>query len=247
MISISIPGTPIAKKRPRFSVRGGKPRTYSDQHTEEGIFLNHVRASLPPGFEPLQGPLSAEFEFWVPRPKSHFGTGRNADRLKPSAPLFPTKKPDIDNLEKFALDCLNALAFVDDQQIVQTHSCKLWSPKRLPGMTVIRLRGMDNFELRHHREFTRWVADNLESCLERNDERGKPAWETEDVSELLRHLDEEIVELRDEIDHPTQDPNRIREEATDVAATAMMIAARLDPDEPGSWTRGRRQHEHDAG
>ena len=34
----------------------------------------------------LDGPVSVTVDFYLPRPKSHYGTGRNAGALKPSAP-----------------------------------------------------------------------------------------------------------------------------------------------------------------
>ena len=43
----------------------------------------------------LDGPVAVEFVFYRQRPKGHFGTGRNAGRLKAWAlRLFPTTKPD---------------------------------------------------------------------------------------------------------------------------------------------------------
>lgn len=35
--------------------------------------------------------------------------------------MFPTKKPDIDNIAKSILDALNKLAYRDDTQVVTLH------------------------------------------------------------------------------------------------------------------------------
>ncbi len=43
MLKIIIPGIPIAKHRPRFARRGKKTTTYSDQETEEGLMLWHIK------------------------------------------------------------------------------------------------------------------------------------------------------------------------------------------------------------
>ena len=40
------------------------------------------------GTEPFTGPLKLEVTFFFPRPKGHFGTGKNAGILKATAPLF---------------------------------------------------------------------------------------------------------------------------------------------------------------
>ncbi len=115
-ITLNIPGVPIAKKRPRFARRGKCTVAYSDQKTEEGRFLWEVRTQH--AGEQLLGALHMELEFVFPRPKSHYGTGRNADILKKSAPIHHIKKPDNDNLQKFVKDCLNGEAYHDDSQIV---------------------------------------------------------------------------------------------------------------------------------
>lgn len=114
-MKIIIPGIPIAKARPRFCRIGKHVRTYDIQATEAGKWLLLARQQIT---EKLTGPLSLDFTFIFPRPKSHFGTGRNSGRLKPSAPLAHTKKPDISNLIKFPEDILNGLAWNDDAQIV---------------------------------------------------------------------------------------------------------------------------------
>ena len=47
------------------------------------------------------------------------------------------KKPDIDNLQKFVLDCLNEIVIRDDSQVVEIRARKVYSMK--PG-TLIRIR-----------------------------------------------------------------------------------------------------------
>ncbi len=37
----------------------------------------------------LEGPVGVEVTLTLPRPKSHYGTGRNATILKPASPLWP--------------------------------------------------------------------------------------------------------------------------------------------------------------
>jgi Holliday junction resolvase RusA-like endonuclease len=46
------------------------------------------------------------------------------------------KKPDLDNLAKFFLDCSNKLLFNDDSQICELRAKKIYSSK--PG-TLVRL------------------------------------------------------------------------------------------------------------
>ena len=72
----------------------------------------------------MSGPLKATIFFKFSRPKSHYGTGKNKGKLKGSAPVYYDKKPDVDNLVKFVLDCLNGLAWDDDAQIVEIDAVK---------------------------------------------------------------------------------------------------------------------------
>lgn len=67
----------------------------------------------------FDGPVVAEFTFYQPRPKGHFGTGRNAGRLKTSAPEFPTVKPDALKLARAVEDALSGVLYRDDAQIVR--------------------------------------------------------------------------------------------------------------------------------
>jgi crossover junction endodeoxyribonuclease RusA len=57
--------------------------------------------------------------FRLKRPKSHYRTGRFADQLRPDAPRYPAKYPDIDKLYRSTLDGLKAgRAFEDDAQVI---------------------------------------------------------------------------------------------------------------------------------
>jgi Holliday junction resolvase RusA-like endonuclease len=71
------------------------------------------------GYMPLlDGPLALELVFYVPRPKGHYGSGRNAHLLRPSAPDFPAVKPDVLKLARAVEDALSSIVYRDDAQIV---------------------------------------------------------------------------------------------------------------------------------
>lgn len=67
---------------------------------------------------PLAGPVASEFIFVLPRPRDHFGSGRNASTLKPSAPEHHTKAPDALKLARSTEDALKGIAWGDDCQVV---------------------------------------------------------------------------------------------------------------------------------
>lgn len=83
--------------------------------------------------EPITGPVALDLEFRFPRPKSHHGTGRNANQLKPSAPRAHTQKPDLDKLARAIGDALAGIAYRDDSQIIQTLARKAWEDDSWPA------------------------------------------------------------------------------------------------------------------
>jgi len=74
--------------------------------------------------EPYWQPVYISLNFASHRPSSHYGTGRNAQTLKPSAPDFPAKVPDIDKLTRAVLDSMTSIVWVDDAQVVRLHATK---------------------------------------------------------------------------------------------------------------------------
>jgi Holliday junction resolvase RusA-like endonuclease len=93
----------------------------------------------------LTGPVRLEVEVYTPRPKSHYGAGRNATRLLPSARAWPTVKPDLTKLLRAIEDALTqASVWIDDTQVViQTASKRYGTPAR----AFIRVTEIDGDEL----------------------------------------------------------------------------------------------------
>lgn len=87
--------------------------------------------------ELVSGPLEVWFTFYVPRPKGHFGTGKNADVLKATAPLYPTVKPDVLKLARAVEDGMTGSVWRDDAQIVAEHIVKLYGE---PARVEIEVR-----------------------------------------------------------------------------------------------------------
>ena len=134
MIQLSIPGEPIGKKRPRFARRGKITVAYNDQQTEEGKFIAQVLAQA--NGQTINGPIEMTMTATKSRPKSHYGTGRNSGKLKPSAPAYPTNKPDLDNILKFVCDCFNEILFKDDAQVVSIQAIKRYGDNPRTEITL---------------------------------------------------------------------------------------------------------------
>lgn len=69
----------------------------------------------------IDGPVRVDIEFIMPRPKGHYGTGRNAGKIKASSPHLHSSIPDKDNLEKAVLDALSATPKVVREKLSPKH------------------------------------------------------------------------------------------------------------------------------
>jgi Holliday junction resolvase RusA-like endonuclease len=96
------------------------------------------------GRQPFTRPCKASLGFYLPRPAGHYGTGRNAGTLRPSAPLWPGVKPDLDKLIRAAFDALTvAGVWRDDALCCGLSAWKAYADTRPVGLvlTVTDLEG----------------------------------------------------------------------------------------------------------
>jgi Holliday junction resolvase RusA-like endonuclease len=77
-----------------------------------------VAAAAMRGAPLLEGPLELAVIFHVPRPKGHYGTGRNAGAVRAAAPTHPTVKPDVTKLLRAVEDAMTGIVWRDDAQVV---------------------------------------------------------------------------------------------------------------------------------
>ena len=68
--------------------------------------------------KPIRGPVTLTLHCFFARPKSHFGTGRNALILKDKAPEFHVQYPDASKLLRAVEDAMTGIVYSDDRQIV---------------------------------------------------------------------------------------------------------------------------------
>ncbi len=88
-----------------------------------------AQAAIGPRWRALDGPVDVSLVFTFPRPNAHYGTGRNAGKLKPSAPRFPAtrRRGDIDKLVRAVLDGITqGGAIADDGLVVMLDAVKLY-------------------------------------------------------------------------------------------------------------------------
>lgn len=86
------------------------------------------------GSKKFEGPIWGHFAFFFPRPRSHYGTGRNAERLKESAPIVHSGPPDLDKLVRAACDALTMSGVIeDDRKFVEILATKKYG---VPGALI---------------------------------------------------------------------------------------------------------------
>ena len=137
-VLFEVPGIPKGQPRARAFARNGMVRMY-DPATAEGwksCIAGEWKSKVAPAFVKLTGPVKIEVDFYFPRPKNHYRTGKHAGELKPGMPAFHTGTPDADNCLKAVMDCLTRLgAWVDAGQVMPS-AMKYYATGREPGATI---------------------------------------------------------------------------------------------------------------
>lgn len=140
MISFDVTGTPAPQgsKRAIPIKRGGVYTGKVSLLESAGDKVKTWRAAVhaeAAKFEQISGPVAVAIDFWMPRPKHHYGTGRNAGTLKPSAPDHPSTKPDADKLVRSTLDALTTSRLIeDDARVIRITATKHYATN--PGATI---------------------------------------------------------------------------------------------------------------
>lgn len=133
MITITIPGVPVAKGRPK-AVRMGKKgiRMYTPTKTAsyEATCRTFAMVAMA-GRAPLRGPLLVTFFLYMPIPSSLSMKKQVELNGKPHV-----KKPDASNIVKAVEDALNGIVWHDDSQIAHLSAQKVYS---LEPRVVVRV------------------------------------------------------------------------------------------------------------
>lgn len=78
------------------------------------------------------GPVQVTMVAFFPRPASHYGTGRNAGVLKPTAPTWHSSAPDADKVARALGDALTQSGLIlDDRLIVAWDISKVYGDPRM--------------------------------------------------------------------------------------------------------------------
>lgn len=133
MIEIILPGQPIPKLRARTFKQNGVYKSLDPQHSDKIATKWRLKERYK-GL-PLTDALEIDLHFYF-RPVE--GCKDKKDKIEQKK--LHTQKPDLDNLEKYILDCCNKILYEDDSQIVKIKSSKQWAEQ---ARTEIRIKKME--------------------------------------------------------------------------------------------------------
>ena len=129
MICLDIYGIPTPQHRPRFSRVGDEVHCHSDQKKIKQSYQWQMKSQFRN--KPIDGPVSIDLIFHMPIPKSISGIKK---KQMINGIMHHMNRPDIDNLQKFILDCLNKIIICDDCQVVEIRAKKVYGER--PGTYV---------------------------------------------------------------------------------------------------------------
>jgi Holliday junction resolvase RusA-like endonuclease len=125
-ISLTIPGPPRGKGRPRFARRGAGVTTYTDAQTAayENLVALAYKAAGGDFHETGTAIVVVHAMYQIPKSVS------KKKRAQMTAwEIHPQTKPDLDNVIKAVLDGLNGVAFRDDAQVTKLIAEKLYDER----------------------------------------------------------------------------------------------------------------------
>jgi Holliday junction resolvase RusA-like endonuclease len=139
LLTLIIPGVPVAKGRPKITSRGGFARAYTPAKTRHYEDMIRCEAANMMGDKPpLDEPIAMVVTAYVVPPKS-MPKQRRLDALE--GIVKPTTRPDADNYAKAALDGCNAIIFRDDSLVTDLIVRKRYSER--PRLTITIEAGAD--------------------------------------------------------------------------------------------------------
>lgn len=134
-------GTPAPQGSKKAFVNRGRAVIVDDnKRTRPWREAVKEAAIIARGADSLLGPVAVSIRFYLPRPASHFGTGRNIGQVKAAAPAYPASVPDIDKLARSTLDALTDSGLIkDDKQIVTLNLTKRYPDMQMdvPGAVIV--------------------------------------------------------------------------------------------------------------
>lgn len=125
MIAFTVPGQPQGKGRARIGRVGAHSRMFTPAKTVayEGLIAHAAQIAMA-GRPMLEGAVVVEMFIACQVPASW---SLKKQRMALAGEVFPTTKPDVDNVEKAVFDGLNGVLWKDDVQVVDVVKSKRYA------------------------------------------------------------------------------------------------------------------------
>jgi Holliday junction resolvase RusA-like endonuclease len=126
LLAFVVPGMPVGKGRAKIVKIGGFSRMATPKKTAayEGLVAHAAQAAMGAFTAPFEGALGCELDIDCPVPESWSQKKR---RMALAGEIFPTTKPDKDNVIKAIYDGCNGVVWRDDVQVVDGVQRKRYS------------------------------------------------------------------------------------------------------------------------
>lgn len=130
-IKFTVLGKPETKERPKFNSRTGKAYTPKKTKSYESIVsAEYFRQCSGLRFVDRE-PLAMHIRAYYSIPAS---TSKKRQQAMEAGEVWPTKRPDADNIIKVVADALNDVAYYDDADLVRVSLEKFYS--RQPRLEI---------------------------------------------------------------------------------------------------------------
>ena len=133
-IAFTVHGKPVGQGRPRTTVRNGRAIIYKPETSKryEAEIAKEAKNAMGET-KPFTGPVSLELSVYK-APPSGATKKQREDMLK--GEIFPTTKPDLDNVIKAVADALTGVVWEDDKQVVMIDAAQYFAEEPLVKIEV---------------------------------------------------------------------------------------------------------------
>jgi crossover junction endodeoxyribonuclease RusA len=118
ILTFSIPGVP---QQQGSKINYGRVSVEANKKLKpwRAVALYAAGIAADPHLLPIfTGPVDVSARCYFPRPKSHYGTGKNAGVLKDTAPTWHSAPPDLDKLLRAIGDVLTQSQIIQDDRLI---------------------------------------------------------------------------------------------------------------------------------
>jgi Holliday junction resolvase RusA-like endonuclease len=131
-VVFTVEGPPQGKGRPRFRRAGNFVTTYTDQKTKDyELRIKHQAMAAMGSAKPSKMPIDLSIQICCSIPCS-WSKKKQMQAL--GGEIFPTNKPDIDNILKAVSDAMNGVVYDDDRQIISVRVVKYYG--QIPHLSI---------------------------------------------------------------------------------------------------------------